>query len=63
MPFLCCNILGRVGIGVCVYYRFDLGPWLSSLFIVPAVCDSNELQSWLRQRVPDINFHCPLHLL
>ena len=45
--FLCCNILGRVGNDVCVYYRFDLGPWLSSIFIVPAVCDSNELQSWL----------------
>ena len=41
--FSCCNILGRVGNDVCMYYRFDLGPWLSSIFIVPAVCDSNEL--------------------
>ena len=60
---LCCNILGRVGNGVYLYYRFYLGPWLSSIFIVLAVCDSNELQSRLRQRVPDINFHCPLDLL
>ena len=29
--FLCCNILRRLGNGVCVYYRFDLGPWLSSM--------------------------------
>ena len=36
---------------------------VSSLYSVPAACDSSELQSWLRQRVPDINFHCPLDLL